>query len=357
MRVLILFLFLIFTVNAFSASELKSVALPLLQNGDRAFLQAAVLGPVCSGLRSLKKSPACNPSMLGENQEEGSSVFGANVFGGTDWDLYRRNQDILAEKDKSALAQSLLAETKPVRAEGSVLLWWRGETLAVSYQPFRVAYFSSVRNQSYPDLSLLGVQEQSLQVQAGGFVTDNWRFGLQARGLDRRFVYEDFNVFTALPELEQKFQVRRQKALFLEPGLAYEMNQTEEFRQWRPLFSLNISQLGWVDKSYDEIPIQPLSDFGLSVSPPVSEGDLEVGLNYRWTVQTSLERRIRLGSVYKWAGLELTGGIDADQWGLGASTEIFKSRLGLMYQRSQISQSGGLKSFDESTFLEFRMTL
>jgi hypothetical protein len=180
----------------------------------------------------------------------------------------------------------------------------------------------------------------------------------QLRFVDRRFVYEEFNLFSALPDFKGRFEVQKQQALFFEPGLAYEFSQTEELRRWKPLFSLYLSQAGWIKTDGEAgIPVDPLLDAGFGISPPVELGEWEIGFNYRWTPQTSLERRLRLGSVYRLGILEFSGGLDEQNWSLGAMAQLWNFSAGLLHKRSEISRAGVDQIYDQSTYLEFRLTL
>ncbi|MEZ0391109.1 MAG: hypothetical protein ACAH59_02765 [Pseudobdellovibrionaceae bacterium] len=354
MRILILFFIFISCAWAQAASVLKSGASHFFENGDRSFLSHSVLGPVCSTVRTIRAEPTCNPALLGENQMWSHGVFGANLFFGNDIDTLYKNRDLIAGEDKMKLAQSLLSETEPVSFEASTLIWWRAEKMALSFQPQRMTYFSDVRNQSYPDVAIHGMQEQSLQGQIGGFVSENWRAGLQLRFLDRRFVYEEFNLFEALPTLDEQFQVKNQRAVFVEPGVAYELNQTEDLQQWQPLLSLSASQTGWVDRNYDEIPVEPIVDAGVSISPPIALGEWELGLNYRWTANVSEARKFRWGTLYRLDFIELYAGYDPDEWALGLSANVRALSAGWMYKRTQLGDSAA-KAFEDSHFFELRL--
>jgi hypothetical protein len=364
MRILIALVLIAGGFQAFAKSPLKAGAQHFFENGDRNFLSHSALGPVCSSMRTIRSEPACNPALLGEDASDDErasrllpmGVFGANLFFGDDYETLYKNKDLISDNDKMKLAQSLMSETKPIRFESSVLMWWRSEKMAVSYQPMRWTYFSDVRNQSYPDIAIHGMQEQSMQAQVGGFLDENWRAGVQVRFVDRKFVHEEFNLFQAMPTLQDHFQVRTQRAFFIEPGIAYELNQTEELERWRPLLALNVSQTGWLDRNYDDVPVKPIFDAGFSLSPPVSYGEVEVGLNYRWTSYVSEERKFRLGALYRLALAEFYAGYDPDEWSMGFSSTFRAFSAGLMYKRTQLDDDSQ-ERFEDSTFVEFRLVL
>ncbi len=365
MRFLILILFLVFAVNAFSAPLLRTGALPMFANGERSLISQATLGPLCSSIRAIKNEPACNPALLGEDPLEEQpfsntlipgNAFGVNLFFGHDVDVLYKNRDLISGEDKAALAQSLMSETEAIRFEASTLLWWRGERASLSYQPMRVTYFSDVRNPTFPDLAVHALQEQSVQGQVGGFVNENLRLGVQLRYVDRKFVHEQFNFFDALPQLDQYLQVKKQSAFFVEPGLAYEFNHTEELKDWRPLLTLNLSQTGWLSQSYDEAPVTPILDSGFSVSAPVAVGELELGFNYRFTTTVSLERKFRFGGLYRLGFFQVQAGWDTDEWSLGAQASFQGLGIGMLYRQVELKDFADESELEESTLMEIRYT-
>jgi hypothetical protein len=359
MRILILSCFLTaWAVSAGAAPVLRSQALPFFENGQRSFVNQSALGSVCSVMRSFATEPACNPALLGEDSETDSNgtpgvllkghSFGVNLFFGDEANTLYKNRSLISGGKQAELAQAILSDTRPVRFEASAMLWWRSEKMALSYQPTRVTYFSAVRNPAYPDIAIQAMQEQSVQWQTGGFVTDTWRIGVQLRYLERKFVYEEFTLFDALPHIEDYFKVRDQKAFFVEPAIAYEFNQSQELKDWRPLLTTHLTQAGWTDHSFDDVPVEPLLDSGFSISPPIRYGTWELGLNYHWTTRVSAERKFRFGTLYRWSFAEVDLAYDQDQWSLGFLARMKMISFGGMYRKT---------TEQDATFAELRFTL
>lgn len=346
---------------------LSRSASPYFLQGDRSFLSHKVLGSACASFRSLSTEPACNPALLGEDLDSELSdskgilfpkgYFAANVFFGDDYETLYKNKDLISGDNKMALAQSLLSEKDPVRFSGAASLWWRGETIAIVYQPLRLTYFSFVKNQSYPDVVAHAMQEQSLAVQWGGFLSKQWRVGVQARMIDRKFVHEEFNLFDAVPEIDKYLQVKSQKLILIEPGVAFEMKGGEGLERWRSIFTANLANLGFVDKNYDEVPRRGILDTGLSLSPPVGLGDLELGLSYRWSSEIEGDRKFRFAGQYRLGLAGFLFAVDPDQWSLGVLSSYRAISAGLMYERSRALNFDGRPMYEDSAYVEFRLSL
>lgn len=371
MRFLILLLTLVFTfpVLASRGRVLNMSAAPYFLNGDRSFISHQVLGSACSSFRTLNKEPVCNAALMGEDQRSDFSsdnavsvlfpkgYFAANIFFGDDYETLYKNRDAIQAENKMALAESLLSEKAPVRFAGAANLWWRGETIAIVYQPLRLTYFSFVKNQAYPDLILHAMQEQSLAVQAGGFLNENWRAGMQVRLIDRKFVHEELNLFDAIPEMNRHLQVKSQKLVLLEPGMAYEVHGDETVEKWKPILTASVTNLGFADHMYDEVPSRGVLDTGFSLSPPVAMGEWELGLNYRWTSDIDGDKKIRLASQYRLGLAGFLAAIDQDQWSLGVISSFRSVSAGLMYERSRAENIDGQSIYEDSGYVEFRISL
>jgi hypothetical protein len=372
MRFLISLLLILTAAQGVLASRgrvLNTSGAPYFLNSDRAFLPHKVLGSTCSSFRSISKEPACNPALLGEDQSSNLSkddseksffakgYFAANLFFGDDYETLYKNKDVISANDKLALAQSLLSEKEPIRFSGAANLWWRGEKAAMSYQPLRLSYFSFVKNQAYPDVVVHAMQEQSVNLQYGGFLNENWRAGVQTRLVERKFVHEEFNLFDAIPNIDNYLKLKSQKLILLEPGLAYELHGDDGIEKWRPVFTANLSNLGFADQSYDEVPRKGILDTGFSLSPPLSFGELELGLNYRWSSEIDGDKKFRLGGQYRLGLAGFLFAIDPDQWSLGVISAFRSVSAGLMYERTRIENFDGRPIYEDSGYVEFRISL
>jgi hypothetical protein len=357
-----IFLCVLIVISA-RASVLEDSSKAYFYDGARSFLSHQVLGSSCSHFRSLRNEIPCNPALLSiqDEQEEiqffEDSILGLNLNFGKDYETLYKNRELFAEEDKYRLAQSLLSEEKPISFQGSAVLWLRMPYFAVWYQPIRWTYFSSVRNSSYPDIAVHAMQESQLGTQWGGKVGKGWQFGVQARIVDRKFIHEEFNLFDAIPNLENYLQVKSQKLILVEPGFAYRLSGDEWTDYWQPMLSVNLTQIGWSNEKYEFVPLTPVSDLGLSVLPKVSYGELELGINMRATSEVKQDRTARLGAQYRLGVASFLAGYDRDQWALGMSSAYKSVSAGIMYQRRELSDFRGEKFHEDSASVEFRLML
>lgn len=324
------------------------------------FLSHQVLGSSCYSFRSLRQELPCNPALIDEpaDNEDPDSVFAGNLFFGGDYETIYRNRDLVSnssDEDKIKSAEDLLTQNKPVRFEGSMNIWWRGVNTAFAAEPFRLTYFSAVANSAYPQITIHAMQEQALRWQMGGRIAPELRIGVDFLGIERKFVQEEFYLFEALPEMENHLLVKKQRLLLAEPSVAYEIEKSEE--SWRPLVTAHVGQLGFVDNKYEEAPVSPYVDTGLSINPPLGFGEWELGLNYRWAAKLEEEKVLRIGTSYDVGFLKIMGGYDPYSWGAGIESHYRSLTTGISYKRTAVTQWNGDAINDDMTTLEFRLLL
>jgi hypothetical protein len=342
---------------------LEDNAKAFFYDGSRTFISHQVLGSSCSHFRSLRSEVPCNPAFLTlrDEQEEiqyfEDSIFGLNIAFGDDYETLYKNRDLLTQEDKYQLAQSLLKEPEAVRFQGSGQIWLRMPYFAVWYQPLRWTYFSSVINSSYPDIAVHAMQESQLAAQWGGRVDEHWQAGVQVRLVDRKFIHEEFNLFDAIPNIENYFQVKKQKLILLEPGFAYRVSGDPWSDYWQPTLSANLTHLGWADEKYEFMPLQPVTDFGFSVLPQISYGELEIAINLRASSEVKVDKTAGLGLQYRLGVASVLAGYARDQWSVGLSSAYKSLNAGIMYERREVSDFRGDQSYDDSASVEFRLML
>ena len=108
---------------------------------------------------------------------------------------------------------------------------------------------------------------------------------------------------------------------------------------------------------YDEVPSKGLIDTGLSFSPPLSYGELEIGLNYRWTSQIEGDKKFRAAAQYRLGLAGFLVAIDPDQWSLGVISSFRSLSAGLMYERTKAENFDGGPIYEDSGYVEFRLSL
>ncbi|GIL16943.1 MAG: hypothetical protein BroJett040_06940 [Oligoflexia bacterium] len=324
------------------------------QTGAHSFLTHSILGSACSASGMMLAEYPCQPAALADLEDH---VFSSNLYAGEDYDVLYKNRDLLKGNNKKQLALSLMSEPEPVRLEGSVQLWGRYRNAVLLYQPVRYTYFSRVTNSAYPDVTVHAMQEQSLSFAWGQRLDQSFSGGIQIRGVDRTFIHESFNLFEALPNIDEYLLSQSQKVLYFEPGLVYEFQGLDPDTSWHPALTAKIENFGFADKKYEQIPLKPYLDTGVRIQPPMLMGEFEFLVNYRWIQDVETERKFRLGAQYHFGLATFIGGFDPDQWSVGLNSIFRTISAGLMYKRSVLSDFDGQKLYDDATFLELRVML
>jgi hypothetical protein len=331
-------------------SMLARPAAYFVMSSQRTSLMQMGLGSLCSVMTQNATDLPCNPALLPESED---STFATSLMLGDDYDLVSKNRDLFDGKDKVKLAENILSEKDPIRLEGASYIWWRSPYFSVSLEPIRLTYFSRVRNQAFPEIAVQAMQEQSLQVQIAGFLNKNLSLGFSLRGVERKIVQEEFNLFDALTHVDDYFEVKTQRALWLQPGISY-LFDDEETREWHPRVSFLVSQLGYVDHNYDNIITEPYIDAGISVTPPALWGEWEWALNYRWLRTPDFQRKFRLGTQYHLGFLNLLAAYDRDEWDAGIMAQVKFLSISVLWKQQKYSDFDGNTNAENATYLEIR---
>lgn len=343
--------------QSFVNQEMQKETSYFFLNGYRNSISHKLLSTNCIGFRSVRAEIPCNPALIDEpkfEDEDNPSVFAANILFGNDYETIYKNRDLIRGSNKLKLAESLLSEKDPVRFEGGVGLWWRGVNYSLSYIPARWTYYSQVNNPSYPEVFVHAMQEQHLVFQAGGRLNDQFRAGYNLRFVDRQFVQDNFEFFEAISDVDQLFKVKSQKLWLLEPGFSYLISK--ESNNWRPMLSMQLSQLGWASEKHDEAPLKPVLETSFSVLSPISLGELELAAGYQWVADLPAEQNASLSASYELGLAKFIGTVGENLWSMGVQSTYRNIGLGLGYIRRSDNALNRSLSLD-SGFVDLKVSL
>ena len=314
------------------------------------------VGRACTVLESTPSSLPCNPAYVALHPQKS---FAAHVYMGNDYETATQIRKIVNGDVTSSYAQKLMSRPEPLRMESNLELTYRTSHFGVSVVPERDTYYSIARNKAYPVMAFHAMQERSIGLQYGGKVSpfedgdspeDTYLLlGAQARFVDRKFVHTEFSALDlATEDRNTLFEVKKQNAVYLEPGAVYVINNS-----WKPRSSLFISQTGWADKRYDEVPTAPELDLGSGIAPPVGWGNWELGLNYHFfTTQQNTWDNLRFGTDYEVKPFQAIFGIDNKNTSVGVITSIALAKIGVMYSHDRYPQLDGKYSYGDLYFTE-----
>ena len=285
------------------------------------------LGTTCFAMDAVVDGLPCNPAFAAKERK---AQFQTHIFFGNNVSYVHDVNDIMNNQVNENNIEHLFNQTRSSEMEANVEAGFLTEKFGLSFSPYRLSYYSLIRNSALPVITLYAGEEQMIRGQLASFVKDDFYLGLQVRGVQRRFILSEFTLTDALVENSQEdiFRVREQKAIYFEPGLLW----APEDRKWDPQVSIVISQLGAVDKKYTELPASPQGHLGASVKPPVTLGELELGTTL--TAQSRFEKwpeLIRLGVSYKLGATQYVASGTDNQYSLAFLLHYKGVRGGLTY--------------------------
>lgn len=285
------------------------------------------LGTTCFAMDAVVDGLPCNPAFTAKERK---AQFQTHVFFGNNVSYVHDVNDIMNNQTNQTNIEHLFNQTRSSEMEANVEAGFLNEKFGLSFSPYRLSYYSLIRNTALPVITLYAGEEQIIRTQLASYIQDDFYMGVQLRGVQRRFILSEFTLTDALAENSQDdiFRVREQKAIFFEPGFLW----APEDRQWSPQVSLVMTQLGAVDRKYTELPASPQGHLGVSVKPPVPLGELELGTTF--TAQSRYEswtELVRLGGSYKLGATQYVISGTSNQYSLAFLLHYKGVRGGLTY--------------------------
>jgi hypothetical protein len=238
------------------------------------------LGGVCNTINTVQDLLPCNPAMLAD---QGETTFTTQFFLGNNVSYVEEVAELLGGKRQASTLRRLFNEEKQVQMEGNIEAAFKTELFGLSFSPYRLTYYSYVRNQALPMIALHVMQEQSLKLSFASFVEEDWAVGLQSRLVKRRFIAVDLSLTDVIGEQNEDFLPRQdQNVLFLEPGIWYRPEAGGELAQsdWSPVFSATVTNLGFADEKNESLALDPIFNVGLGAVYEGEWGQSGLGLNY-----------------------------------------------------------------------------
>lgn len=338
-----LILFLALQARAFEIP--RSIA---LGNSD---FTSRTLSYACFGMDALIEGLPCNPAFTAKERR---SHFQGQFFFGNNVSYVTEVSRLLDGHGDPATVEKLFSQKASAEAEANIQASYLRETWGVQFAPYRLYYYALIRNPSLPVVTLYTGQEQTLSAQIASFAGDNgddhWFWGLQLRGVDRRFILSEFTLTDALASGgSQYFETKNQRALYLEPGLLYEFADKE----WKPQVGLTLKNAGLIDNKYNELAASPDWHLAGSVRPPVRYGELELGLNLRFNSYIEDFKEVpHFGLSYKLGAMRGLASYADREYSLGFMLDFDKWNGGLTYWRKKYENLWGEQDQLQTVYLE-----
>lgn len=353
--------FLIFLISLLMVS-VKSFSLETTnwQNSEN-FLSHKSLGAACSSIRNQRIDPPCNPAHLDIDRmdvvtDEQEGLLAAQLMLGDTYSYFYKNRDLFNSDTKNNLIKDLLTQKDTIGLDSSLQFWWKQQGFVFGIEPLRLHSYSEVLNSAYPDIFMEGVYQQSVYFQYAHLIEiseiSKSYWGVQVRLLDRQIIAEHVYLFDALTNLDNYFQIQRQKAVLIEPGFSWDLSTKDS--DWNPMLSVKFSQLGFVDKKVESLPLKTFADIGVSFAPSTFWQNFEFGLNYRTNSEREASENLSFASSLAVSWVQIYLGVEKDLQSVGLSTRFRNWSSGIIFQKKKSI----LESSDRDiTFLEFRILI
>ncbi len=344
--VFLLNLFLLIAPNQSAQASIQGVPSPL-SNGPSLTLHQRNLDRSCFSLKAGPRDLDCNPAFLADSEKR---ILRFNLIGDNNVLKLDEYRDQVDRDDIIGAANDFLNDAEPVQAHASASVWYQNNWWAIGYVPVRASVSYLHRNPSYPEISAYGFQESEVFAKAGFLSTEskNIRVGVQARYVQRDFIYQKFYALDAAldPDI---IELESNKALYIEPAFAFSWESDLEPTLSWVLTDLPIFQQG------TEIRKHPTSDFGFSSLTWLP--NLRTTTHYHRRQGTDFSRHLSWSAIYEFdetAAISVHTGRDISGIAFDGHISIFVA--GISYRNEKFDVDSWNSSRIRSTTIELGLT-
>lgn len=310
------------------------------------------LGGACFAIDSGDEALPCNPAFTARETEQD---FKAEFYFGNDVSYLQDVSTLVAGDGDEGTVRRLFSQTRASEMEANLEAAYRRPTFGIAVAPYRIVYSSMIRNQALPVVNLLAAQERSARVQLAGYAGDDWSWGVQFRGVWRKFIAREFTLTDAAAEGGSSIlDPETQNAFYIEPGLLREWTEHE----WKPQLSLSLMQTGLVDRKHEAFPASPEFHVGGGIEPPVGIGRWLIGLDAALGSETrGWTDPLRLGTVYDVGMTRLSASVGGSDHAFGFLLRYGRATGGLTYRSRWIENWLGQDEWVRNVSLQLGVDL
>lgn len=308
-------------------------------------LTVQAMGGACLAQTQVLDGMPCAASFLALVKKP--RFFGTGLVG-NGYEAVKATNDILYKPMSKADLESLFANKSHLEASGSVKFTFLAPHFAAQFSPYQASLQSVVRNASYPVIGIHGINERRLGFSYGQERWKNVLVGTHFRLFQRRFVHQEVQLFQAITNSGAIIKPFEQNGFAFDPSLTYFASDQSQFR-----WTVALENLGWVDKSFAELPMQPRFVTGIGNSAPVGVGLWEWGVDWRPGSQARLTSEdLSLGSSYRLGALQFLAGINKTMLSGGVRFALRTVDLSVAYTTTRYP-SGSSDDYQQSLLTQF----
>ena len=293
-------------------------------------LVAKGVAHACLAMTQMPDSLPCNPALIGLERK---AHLGASALLSNGYATLEKMNKLLKGDVNQDLIDALFGNERVLQIEGNVEINFTARYFGAKHTPFNAKYFSVVRNEANPDVDLYAVDERNTVMQLGTKAFSGFSAGVQLRHVERRFVKQRFKLLGLATQAgKDALKPKTETAVYIEPGVSWSFGD-----EWKWRVSGMVANSGFMIEDQEDIetPVEPQA--GISVSPPLGWGRLELDLDYRsMNFEEDVAERLHLGANYLFGAMYVVGGIDYDGVSGGIFHGVEQVNAGIMYSTTQV---------------------
>lgn len=242
----------------------------------------------------------CNPAFLGIQRESTPWIY---WYGNNNLQFFQDVADIVHGPIKARELLAIINHNSNDNFQTEISFGYLANNWGVNFIPDKLVLFTTFRNPALPRISVYAAREREIQFQLGSFFDKEWAWGVQFRGLQRRFIYSDAYFSDHLTDdIDFLYAIKTQNAFFVEPSLVYTPTATD----WNPIISLMLTNLGKPNTEWEPFYYGPSGRLSVSVSDHLSHGLLKIGVTSQWLEQADRDKIYSgFGASYLYHHVEL----------------------------------------------------
>lgn len=308
----------------FNSHGYATTSVPLNHFLDGSVVEAKRNHQLCFSYEDKSPGLPCNPAFLGIRREEQFWIYG---FGNNNLEYFQDVADIINGPIKTEELLPIVDHNSNEHFQLGSSVGFVANNWGVNLVPSKLMLFTHIRNPALPRITVLTSREEEAQVQIGSFINHEWSWGLQWRGVHRRFSYSDAyfsDHFT--DDMDSLYDVKNQYASYIEPSLLYAPEDVD----WSPQFSAMVTNLGNADIDFEPYSFDPNIRLGAAISNDLEYGQLQMGVTGQWLTQNEQNKIYSgLGVGYSLAHFQLFSTLSEleQQLGLAFNSRFFTTAI------------------------------
>lgn len=304
----------------------------------------------CLGIKEISDSIPCQPAHTHFNRVPGLQL---QILISNGYANLEKAQRLIGGDIGESFLTSVFSGNNVLQIEGSGVLDFKSKYINARWLPGSVRMFSAIRNEANPAVEVFAVDEKGFTFQSGFALLENLNVGLQSRVLERKYIRKKFFLVSlGTQEGRDLLKPKSQRIITFEPGISYQIPFL-----WDLTMSVLVANGGSYSEKFSDLESPVEAQFGVTFSPPIGFGKLEVSGDYkRLNSDDPTDRFFHLGAGFTYGSMLTTAGIDRNGISGGVFYSIEKLHAGITFTSTQIPGASDY-SYTQTTYAQLGYTL